>query len=84
MNKFDEMMKDAATFDSAWNALAESVKENGCLTLDIKEPFPFNRIQTFKINRANLDAIRAEMERAYKEELAAARAIEQAGQEAGK
>ena len=74
-------VKDAATFDTVWSALAESVDQNGCLTVDVKEPFPFNRVQTFRIRKGDLDAIRAEMERAYKEEVAAAKAVVSAGKE---
>lgn len=72
-------VKDAQTFDVAWNALTESVEANGFLPFDVKE-LPFGPVRTFKIRKANLDAMRAEMERAYKDELAAAKAIEAAGQ----
>ena len=72
-------IKDATAFDAAWTALTESIVDNGCLTVNIPEPFPVCKVQTFKINRADLDEMRAEMERAYKDELAAAKAIEQAG-----
>lgn len=75
-------VKDAQTFDVAWNALTESVDANGFLPFDVKE-MPFGPVRTFKVRKADLDAIRAEMERVYKEELAAARAIEQAGQKTG-
>ena len=68
---------DLQTFDVAWKALVESVEANGFLPLDVPESF--GRIRTFKIRRGDLDAMRAEMEAAYKEELGAAKAIEQAG-----
>lgn len=71
---------DAGSFDAAVNAISESVVDNGCLTIDIKEPPPLCKVQTFRINRADIDDIRDEMERAYKEELAAAKAVEAAGQ----
>ena len=71
-------VKDSATFETTWTALAGSVEENGCLTLTVPEMF--GPIQIFRINKVDLDAIRAEMERAFKEELAAAKAIEAAGQ----
>ena len=53
------------------------MEANGFLPLDVPESF--GRIRTFKIRRGDLDAMRAEMEAAYKEELGAAKAIEQAG-----
>ena len=76
-------VNDAATFETAWKALMESMEVNGCLTYEVKEPF--GRVQIFRIGKADLDAMRSEMERAYKEELAAAKAIEAAGaqQQAG-
>ena len=73
-------VKDAKTFGVAWKALTESVEANGFLPFDVPESF--GRIRTFKIKKGDLDAMRAEMETAYREELAAARAIEQAGQKA--
>ena len=73
-------VKDAATFGVAWKALAESVEANGFLPVDVNESF--GRLRTFKIKKGDLDAMRTEMEAAYREELAAARAIEQAGQKA--
>ena len=72
---------DLQTFDVAWKALVESVEANGFLPLDVTES-PV-RIRTFKIKKTDLDAMRTEMEAAYKEELGAARAIEQAGQKTG-
>ena len=72
-------VKDAATFDASWTALTESVEENGCLTFEFNELLPYPHVQVFKLRKVDLDAIRAEMEHAYKDELAAARAIEQAG-----
>lgn len=70
-------IKDAQTFGVAWKALTESVEANGFLPFDVTESF--GRIRTFKIKKGDLDAMRAEMETAYREELAAAKAIEQAG-----
>ena len=62
--------------------LADILPEaNGFLPFDVTESF--GRIRTFKIKKGDLDAMRAEMETAYREELAAARAIEQAGQKTG-
>ena len=74
-------VRDAATFETTWKALEESIDENGCATLNVQELF--GPMQIFRINKGDLAAIRGEMERAYKEELAAARAIEQAGQTSG-
>ena len=74
-------VKDAASFDATWSALAASIEDNGCLTVDVKEPF--GRVHIFRIGKGDLDAMRGEMERAYKDELAAAKAVEQAGQSAG-
>jgi len=74
-------VRDAATFEPAWTALTGSVEDNGCMTLDVPEVFPIGRVQTFRVGKADLDAIRAEMERAYKEELAAAKAVTSAGGE---
>ena len=70
-------VRDAATFETTWKALEESIDENGCATLNVQEMF--GPMQIFRIGRGDLAAMRAEMERAYKEELAAAKAIEQAG-----
>ena len=70
-------VKDAATFETTWSALTESVKENGCLTFDVPEAL--GKVRIFRIGTADLDAMRGEMENAYKEELAAAKAIEAAG-----
>lgn len=70
-------VNDLQTFEVAWKALAEAVEQNGFLPLDVPESF--GRIRTFKIKKGDLDAMRAEMEAAYKEEFAAAKAIEQAG-----
>jgi hypothetical protein len=70
-------VKDAATFETTWNALEESVDENGCATLNVQELF--GPMQIFRIGRGDLDAMRSEMESAYKEELAAAKSIEAAG-----
>ena len=74
-------VRDAATFESAWGALTESVEDNGCMTIDVQEAFPINKVQTFRIRKSDLDAMRAEMERAYKEELAAAKAVVASGKE---
>ena len=74
-------VKDAETFDVAWNALTESVEANGFLPFDVKE-LPFGPVRVFRIKKADLDAMRAEMERAYKEEVAAAKAVEAAGAQA--
>lgn len=74
-------VRDAATFETTWKALGESIDENGCATLNVQELF--GPMQIFRIGRGDLAAMRSEMERAYKEELAAARAIEQAGQKPG-
>lgn len=74
-------VKDAATFETTWSALAASVEENGCVTFRVQEPF--GPMQIFKIGKGDLDQMRGEMERAYKEELAAAKAIEQAGEKTG-
>ncbi len=73
-------VKDAASFGSVWDALTESVKKSGCVTFDVREAFPFNgRIQTFRFRDADLGAIRAEMEKAYKEEVAVAQTVVTAG-----
>lgn len=74
-------VRDAATFEAAWGALEESVEDNGCLTLDVSEAFPVCRVQSFRIGKADMDAMRAEMERAYKEEASAAKAVVEAGKE---
>ena len=76
-------VRDAATFETTWKALEESIDENGCATLNVQELF--GPMQIFRIGRGDLAAMRSEMERAYKEELAAAKAIEAAGaqQQAG-
>lgn len=74
-------VRDAATFETTWKALEESVDENGCATLNVQELF--GPMQIFRIGRGDLAAMRAEMERAYKEELAAAKAVEAAGQKTG-
>lgn len=70
-------VKDAATFETAWKALEESIGENGCVTLNVKELF--GPMQIFRIGIGDLAAMRSEMESAYKEELAAAKSIEAAG-----
>ena len=70
-------VRDAATFETTWKALEASVEENGCLTLSVPEMF--GPVQIFRIGKGDLDSIRGEMERAYKEELAQAKAIEAAG-----
>lgn len=70
-------VKDAATFETTWTALEESIDENGCATLNVQELFGPMRI--FRIGRGDLAAMRSEMESAYKEELAAAKSIEAAG-----
>ena len=70
-------VKDASTFETTWNALEESIDENGCATLNVQELF--GPMQIFKIGRGDLAAMRSEMESAYKEELASAKAIENAG-----
>lgn len=72
-------VKDAATFETTWKALTDSVEENGCTTFDVKEPF--GPVHIFRIRKGDLDAIRTEMERAYKEEVAAAKAVVSAGKE---
>lgn len=74
-------VKDAATFETTWKALTDSVDENGCMTFDVKEMF--GPVRVFRIGKADLDAIRGEMERAYKEEAAAAQAVLAQGQQAG-
>ena len=74
-------VKDAATFEAAWSALAASVEENGCLTYRVQELF--GPMQIFRIGRGDLAAMRSEMESAYREELAAAKAVEAAGQKTG-
>lgn len=74
-------VRDAATFETTWKALEESIDENGCATLNVQELF--GPMQIFRIGRGDLAAMRSEMERVYKEELAAARAIEQAGHTSG-
>lgn len=70
-------VKDAATFETTWNALEESIDENGCATLNVQELF--GPMQIFRIGRGDLAAMRSEMESAYKEELAAAKSVEAAG-----
>ena len=68
-------VKDAASFNAAWDALSGSVEENGCLTFSISEMLPYPHQQIFKIVKADLDQIRSEMESAYREELAAAKSV---------
>lgn len=70
-------VKDAGTFGVAWSALTGAVEESGFLPLDVNEAF--GRVRTFRLRKDDLDAMRAEMESAYKEELVAAKAVEAAG-----
>ena len=70
-------VRDAATFETTWKALEESIDENGCATLNVQELF--GPMQIFRIVRGDLDAIKREMEAAYKTELASAKAVEAAG-----
>lgn len=73
-------VKDAESFGSVWDALTASVKDGGVFTFEVREMFPFNgRIQAFRFRESDLDAIRSEMEKAYKEELASAQAVVSAG-----